>query len=64
VKNQEVSTPQGREGSTDWLKRWLREAQDTIVQLHEVQRMTGKEKKKTLQGARSSPGEGLCAGDT
>jgi hypothetical protein len=64
VKNQEVLTPQGHEGSTNWLKRQLREAQDMIVQLREVQRMTGKEKMKTLQGARSSPGEGPCAGDT
>jgi hypothetical protein len=45
VKNQEVSTPQGHEGSTDWLKRQLWEAQDMIVQLREAQRMMGKEKK-------------------
>jgi hypothetical protein len=64
VKNQEVSTPQGCEGSTNWLKRQLREAQDTIVQLREVQRMMEEENIKTLQGAQSSLGEGPCAGDT
>jgi hypothetical protein len=63
VKNQEVSTSQGHRGSTVWLQRQLREAQDTIVQLREAQRMTAKEEKKTLQGARSSPGEGPRVGD-
>jgi hypothetical protein len=31
VKNQEVSVSQGHGGSTVWLQRQLREAQDTIV---------------------------------
>jgi len=31
AKNLEVSAPQGHEGNTTWLKRQLREAQDTIV---------------------------------
>ena len=34
----EVSVSQGREGNVTWLKRQLREAQDTIVQLREAQR--------------------------
>jgi hypothetical protein len=58
AKNQEVSVSQGHGGSTVWLQRQLREAQDTIVQLREAQRMAAKEEKETLQGARSSPGEG------
>jgi hypothetical protein len=64
VQNQEVSTPPGHEGSTNWLKRQLREAQDTIVQLREAQRMMEEENIRTLQGAQSSLGEGPCAGDT
>jgi hypothetical protein len=36
AKNREVSVSQGCEGSTIWLQRWLREAQDTIVNLHEA----------------------------
>jgi hypothetical protein len=63
VKNQEVSASQGRGGSTVWLQRKLREAQDTIVQLCEAQRMSAKEEKEMLQGARSSPGEGARVGD-
>jgi hypothetical protein len=34
----EASTAQGREGNMAWLKRQLREAQDTIVQMQEAQR--------------------------
>jgi hypothetical protein len=64
MKNREVSTPQGCEGSTNWLKRQLREEKDMIMQLREVKRMMGKENMKTLQGARSSLGEGPCARDT
>jgi hypothetical protein len=37
AKTLEVSTSQGREGNMTWLKRQLREAQDTIIQLHETQ---------------------------
>jgi predicted RNase H-like nuclease (RuvC/YqgF family) len=33
TKTTEASTTQGREGNVTWLKRQLREAQDTIVQL-------------------------------
>jgi hypothetical protein len=36
----ETSTSQGREGNVTWLKRQLREAQDTIIQLREAQRMS------------------------
>jgi hypothetical protein len=64
VKNREVSVSQGHEGSTVWLQRRLREAQDTIVQLREAQRMTTKEKQKTLQGAKDSLREDQRTGDT
>jgi hypothetical protein len=37
TKITEASTTQGREGNMTWLKRQLREAQDTIVQLREAQ---------------------------
>jgi hypothetical protein len=39
TKTLEVSTSQGREGNTTWLKRQLREAHDMIIQLHETQRV-------------------------
>jgi hypothetical protein len=39
-KTLEASTSQGREGNVTWLKRQLREAQDTIIQLREAQRMS------------------------
>jgi hypothetical protein len=39
-KTLEASTSQGREGNMTWLKRQLREAQDTIIQLCEAQRMS------------------------
>jgi hypothetical protein len=35
TKNMEVSTVQGHEGNVAWIKRQLREAKDTIVQLQE-----------------------------
>jgi hypothetical protein len=38
AKTLEVSASQGHEGNMTWLKRQLREAQDTIVQLRETQR--------------------------
>jgi hypothetical protein len=40
TKITEASTTQGREGNATWLKRQLREAQDTIVQLREAQRLS------------------------
>jgi hypothetical protein len=40
AKTLEASTSQGREGNVTWLKRQLREAQDTIIQLREAQRMS------------------------
>jgi hypothetical protein len=40
AKTLEASTSQGREGNMTWLKRQLREAQDTIIQLCEAQRMS------------------------
>jgi len=64
VQNHEVSAPQGCEGSTNWLKRQLREPQDMIVQLLEVQRMMEEENMRTLQGTQISSAEGPCAGDT
>ena len=36
MKTLKASAPQGREGNMTWLKRQLREAQDTIIQLHET----------------------------
>jgi hypothetical protein len=38
-KTQGISPPQGRGGSVVWLQRQLREAQDTIVELRDTQRM-------------------------
>jgi hypothetical protein len=40
AKTLEMSASQGHEGNVTWLKRQLREAQDTIVQLHETQRLS------------------------
>jgi hypothetical protein len=40
TKTMEASTVQGREGNVAWLKRQLREVQDTIVQLREAQRLS------------------------
>jgi hypothetical protein len=40
AKTLEVSASQGHEGNMTWLKRQLREAQDTIIQLHETQRLS------------------------
>jgi hypothetical protein len=40
AKTLEVSASQGHEGNMTWLKRQLREAQDTIIQLRETQRMS------------------------
>jgi hypothetical protein len=42
--NLEVSALQDHEGNTTWLKRPLREAQDTNVQLHEVKRVSEEKK--------------------
>jgi hypothetical protein len=55
--NLEVSALQDHEGNTTWLKRPLREAQDTNVQLHEVKRVSEETKMKTPQGAQSNQGE-------
>jgi hypothetical protein len=49
-KTLEVLAPQGSEGNTTWLKRQLQEVQDTIVQLHEAQRVSEEQKMKTPQG--------------
>jgi hypothetical protein len=40
AKTLEASTSQGREGNVTWLKRQLSEAQYTIIQLCEAQRMS------------------------
>ena len=37
TKTTEASVTQRHGGNVAWLKRWLREAQDTIVQLREAQ---------------------------
>jgi hypothetical protein len=60
AKDQEIPSSQGRVGSTVWLQRRLREAQDTIVQLREAQRAAGE--KNIVQGVSSKPGKGLCVG--
>jgi hypothetical protein len=57
AKTLEVSAQQGHEGNVTWLKRQLREAQDTIMQLREAQRVSEEQNMKTPQGARSSRGE-------
>jgi hypothetical protein len=40
AKTLEVSASQGHEGNMTWLKRQLREVQDTIIQLRETQRLS------------------------
>lgn len=40
TKTKEASGAQGHEGNVAWLKRQLKEAKDTIVQLQEAQRLT------------------------
>jgi hypothetical protein len=47
----------GHVGSMVWLQRQLQEAQDTIVQLHEVQQMVGE--KNTVKGVSSNSGKGI-----
>jgi hypothetical protein len=37
TKTMETSAAQGREGNVAWLKRKLREVQDTILQMREAQ---------------------------
>jgi hypothetical protein len=44
AKTLEVSASQGHEGNVTWLKRQLREVQDTIVQLREAQRVSEEQK--------------------
>jgi hypothetical protein len=39
MKTLKVSTSQGREGSTTWLKRYIRETWDTIIWLCKTQRL-------------------------
>jgi len=51
AKNLEVSAPKGHEENATWLKRHVQEAQDTIVYLHEVQRVSEEQKMKKPQGA-------------
>jgi hypothetical protein len=46
----EVLAQQGREGNVTWLKRQLREVQDTILQLREAQRVVEEQNMKTPQG--------------
>jgi len=57
VKDQEIPSSLGHVGSTVWLQRRLREAQDTIVQLREAQRMEGE--KNTVQDVSSNSGKGI-----
>jgi hypothetical protein len=61
TKDQETSSSQSRVGSTVWLQRWIREAQDIIVELREVQQMVGEKNK--AQSASSNLGKGSCVGD-
>jgi hypothetical protein len=49
-KTLEVLAPQGHEGNATCLKRHLREAQDTIVKLQEVQRVSAKQNMTTPPG--------------
>jgi hypothetical protein len=48
AKTLEVSASQGHEGKVTWLKRQLREAQDTIVQLREAHRTSEEQNVKQL----------------
>jgi hypothetical protein len=56
AKTLEVSASQGHEGNMTWLKRQLREAQDTIVQLREAQRTSEEQNAKYLR-EREAAGE-------
>jgi hypothetical protein len=60
AKTLEVSVSQGREGNVTWLKRQLWEAQDTIVQLREAQRMSEEQNMKHLR-EREAVGEKVHA---
>jgi hypothetical protein len=61
-KDQEIPSLQGRAGNTVWLQRRLQEAQDTIVQLREVQCVA--EERNTVPGASSGLGKGSHEGKT
>jgi hypothetical protein len=50
TKTAEASTAQSHRGNVTWLKRQLKEAQNIIVQLQEVQRLAG-------EGHTEYPGE-------
>jgi hypothetical protein len=56
--------PQGRAGSTVWLQRQLREAQDMIVELREAQRMAVTMEHKTPQSVKDNLREDQSIGDT
>jgi hypothetical protein len=60
VKTLEVSASQGHEGNVTWLKRQLREVQDTIVQLRETQRMSEERNVKHFRECEAT-GEKVCA---
>jgi hypothetical protein len=51
-KTQGVSPLQGHGGSIVWLQRQLREAQDTIVELHDTQRMAVTTEHKSPQSVK------------
>ena len=60
TKDQEIPLSLGRVGSTVWLQRRLREAQDTIVQLCKAQQVAGE--KNIVRGMSRKLGKGLCVG--
>jgi hypothetical protein len=64
VKTQRIPSPQGRAGSTIWLQRQLREAQDTIMELREAQWMAATMEHKTPPSTKDNLREDQSIGDT
>jgi hypothetical protein len=64
VKTKRIPPPQGRAESIVCLQRQLREEQDTIVELHEVQKMAAKIEHKTPPSMKDSLREDQSIGDT
>jgi hypothetical protein len=61
TKTMEASAAQGHEGNVAWLKRQLREAQDTIVQLCEAQRLSEERHTKNSRECEATEKEARAA---
>jgi len=64
AKTQRIPPPQGCAGSTIWLQRQLREPQDTIMELREVQQMAATAEHKRPQSVKDNLRENQRIGDT